>query len=125
MKTTVILLFSLAAVFTLALFYNIKADKVASPDDQMFTTFIDDESYRNAFMDAIRAKYPELILESAFAMTKDNTRMQSEMMNQLAVMCFSDPHMSQMTMGLTMTMCDIDKERCSMMSKMMLNHHPT
>ena len=72
MKTTAILLFSLAVIFTLALFYNIKADKaynIDSPRDQMFSALIEDETYRNEFMEAMQAKYPDLILESAFAIT--------------------------------------------------------
>ena len=128
MKTTAILLFSLAVIFTLALFYNIKADKaynIDSPRDQMFSALIEDETYRNEFMEAMQAKYPDLILESAFAITNDNKGMQAEMMNQMVAMCYSDSSMSEMMMGMSMNMCEMDKKLCNKMSHMMINHPGT
>lgn len=128
MKTTAILLFSLAAIFTLALFYNIKSERtynIDSPRDQMFSSLIEDETYRNEFMDAMQAKYPDLIIESAFAITNDDKGMQAEMMNQLVAMCYSDSSMSEMMMGMSLNMCDMDKTLCSKMSHMMLNHPGT
>lgn len=128
MKTTAILLFSLAVIFTLALFYNIKADKaynIDSPRDQMFSSLIEDETYRNEFMDALEARHPDLIVESAFRITNDNKSMQAQMMNQMVAMCYSDSSMSEMMMGMSINMCEMDKTLCSKMSHMMVNHPGT
>lgn len=128
MKTTAILLFSLAVIFTLALFYNIKSDKevkIEGPRDQMFAALIEDESYRQEFMNAMQSKHPDLILESAFAITNDNKGMQAQMMNQMVAMCYSDSSMSEMMMGMSMNMCEMDKGLCAKMSHMMMNHPAT
>ena len=128
MKTTLFLLVSLAVVFSLALFYNY-SDKMmpetADPRDKMFSTLVDNEAYRTEFMEVLQAKYPADIMTSAFAISNDNREMQSEMINQLVAMCYTDPNMSHMMMGMTMNMCDIDKDMCSRMSQMMMNHRST
>jgi hypothetical protein len=128
MKNYMIPLAVLAGLFVIAFVYNVRLDKdikTANPRDQMFSTLVTDETYRNEFMEIMQAKYPEAILASAFAITETNRPLQGEMVNQMAALCYSDAHMSKMMMGMTMNMCDIDKDRCSMMSNMMINHRPT
>lgn len=122
MKATAFILFSLAFIFTLALLYNTKTDKIEDSNLEKFNTLLEDENYMLRFMDSMKSRYPEVVLSSAFEITGHNKGLQSEMMNQMVAMCYSEPAMSEMMMGMAMSMCDIDKEKCAKMSNMMMNH---
>ena len=125
MKTTIVLLFALAAIFTLALFYNITEDrssKSLSSQDKMFFALLEDKSYRDEFMATMKSEYPEEVLVTAHSIGLIDNKVQSGLINQMVAMCYSDPHMSRMMAGMMMNMCDMDNEICNTMSEMMLNH---
>lgn len=125
MKTTIVLLFTLAAIFTLALFYNITEDrsgKTVTSRDKMLTSLLEDESYRNEFMSTMKSEYPEEVLVAAHSIGSNDKRLKSDMVNQMVAMCYSDPRTSRMMAGMMMNMCDMDNEICNTMSEMMLNH---
>ena len=45
-------------------------------------------------------------------------------MNQMIASCYTNQNLRRTMMGMTMNMCDIDKESCSALSNMMI-HHPS
>ena len=122
MKATAFILFSLAIIFGLALWYNTKTDKIEISNLEKLNTLLDDENYMYQFMDSMKARHPEVVLSSAFEITDHNKGLQSEMMNQMVALCYSDPAMSEMMMGMAMSMCDIDKEKCAKMANMLMDH---
>lgn len=122
MKATAFILFSLTIIFALALLYNIRTDKIEVSNLEKFNTLLEDKDYMYQFMDSMKARHPEVVLSSAFEITDHNQKLQSEMMNQMVAMCYSEPAMSEMMMGMAMSMCDIDKEKCAKMANMMMNH---
>lgn len=127
MKTTAIMLFLLTAIFAFALFYNNQYETSLITDDSRddkILALVRDEAYRIEFMNIMREEYPKEILNSAFSLTANNRRLQSQMMNHVVAMSYSDPGMSEMMIGLTMNMCDIDKDICKKMSYMLLNNPP-
>lgn len=122
MKATAFILFSLAIIFALALVYNTKTDKIEDSNIEKLNTLLEDETYMHQFMDSMKSRHPDVVLSSAFEITDHNKGLQSEMMNQMVAMCYSEPAMSEMMMGMAMSMCDIDKEKCAKMANMMMNH---
>ena len=127
MKTTAIMLFLLTAIFAFALFYTNKFETSLNKEgsrDSKFSSILRDETYRNEFMNVMGEEYPKEILSPAFNMTDNNRRLQSQMMNHMVAMGYSDPAMSEMMIGMTMNMCDLDKDICKKMSYMLLNNPP-
>ena len=127
MKTTAIMLFLLTAIFAFALLYSSKYETFLNVDgsrDDKILSLVRDEPFRNEFMKVMQAEYPKEILSSAFSLTNNSKRLQSQMMNHMVAMSYSDPEMSKMMIGMTMNMCDLDKDICKKMSYMLLNNPP-
>ena len=126
MKTAIIQLIALAVVFCLALVYTIQHDRQFSRETnrtEMINTLLENDTYRSEIMEALEKRFPAEILETSFHMSDQNKSMQSEMMNQVIASCYANQNMRHTMMGMTMNMCDMDKENCSTLSTMLI-HHP-
>ena len=128
MKTAIIQLAALAAVFCLALAYTIQHDRQftsKSNRTEMISTLLENDTYRSEIIEALGSRFPSEILQSSFQLSDRNKAMQSEMMNQMIASCYTNQNLRRTMMGMTMNMCDIDKESCSALSNMMIHHPPT
>lgn len=127
MKTAIIQLTALAAVFCLALVYTIQHDRQLtnqSSRTEIINTLLENDTYRSEIKEALCSRFPAEILETSFQISDRNNSMQSEMMNQMIASCYTNQNLRRTMMGMTMNMCDIDQESCNTLSNMMI-HHPS
>ena len=83
---------------------------------------MDNPTYMQEVMTAMKTKHGEAIVSTSCDMMKDDKATCEKMMGNMMDMCKSDAGMCKMMMGKTMEMCDMDKEKCKMMMTSMKEH---
>jgi hypothetical protein len=84
---------------------------------------MDNPTYMNEVMTAMKSKHGEAIVSTSCEMMKDDKATCEKMMVNMMDMCKTDTAMCKMMMGKIMEMCDMGKEKCKMMMTSM-NEHP-
>ena len=95
---------------------NLPSD--AASRGKIISTLMSNDGYMNEVMDSMRTKHPDIILSTAFVVTKSDKAMQEKMADKMTDMCKMDSSMCKMMMGKTMDMCDADQSKCNMMMNM-------
>jgi hypothetical protein len=124
MKRIVTIVFAVATIFSFTQCSNNSGNEISNADNRakVISELMDNPTYMQEVMTAMKTKHGEAIVSTSCDMMKDDKETCTKMMGSMMDMCKSDTGMCKMMMGKTMEMCDMDKEKCKMMMTSMHEH---
>lgn len=118
------IVFAFATIFSFTQCSNSSNNEISNADSRakVISDLMDNPTYMQEVMTAMKTKHGEAIVSTSCEMMKDDNAACEKMMTSMMDKCKADTGMCKMMMGKTMEMCDMDKEKCKMMMTSMHEH---